>query len=283
MFKRRTPQSWMSWARSMVWPRKGWRRGFQYVGRRVQRLNDTPHSIALGFAFGALISFTPLFGFHMIGCLALAWAFRGNLLAAAVGQFVGNAFTIGPIAVMSVSLGRWMLGRTGHGTAEGETILQSFADLWATFLRWIASEIDEGDGGHIVTFGRVMRQAWRLFDEIFWPYLIGGLIPGILCALLCYYLVYKGTAAFQKRRVEKRVARIAEIAAHRAPLAPREEGGAVGKRALQNRLAAVREAKAEAEDPEAPAKPGEAQTEPVKTPEASTPEAAKGAGEENRS
>lgn len=239
MFKRRAPQSWMAWARSMIWPRKGWRRGFQYVGRRVQRLNDTPHSIALGFAFGALISFTPLFGFHMIGCLALAWLFRGNLLAAAVGQFVGNAFTIGPIAVMSVTLGRWMLGRSHHGEAEGETILQSFTDLWATFLRWIASEIDEGEGGHIVTFGRVMRQAWRVFDEIFWPYLIGGLIPGILCALLCYYLVYKGTAAFQKRRAEKRAARLAEIAAQRAPAAeaadPREPGAAlVGLRALQS-------------------------------------------------
>lgn len=251
MFKRRTPQSWMAWTRSMIWPRKGWRRGFQYVGRRVQRLKDTPHSIALGFAFGALISFTPLFGFHLIGCMALAWMFRANVMAAAVGQFVGNAFTIGPIAVMSVSLGRWMLGRSHHGE-EGETILQAFEHLWATFLRWVASEMDEGEGGQIVAFGRVMRQAWRVFDEVFWPYLIGGLIPGILCALLCYVLVYKGTDAFQKRRAEKRAARLAELAAQRAELQrDRDEVGLVGKRALQNVLEGLksREAKKSGDEP----------------------------------
>lgn len=234
MFKRRTPQSWMAWTRSMLWPRKGWRRGFQYFGRRVQRLKDSPHSIALGFAFGALISFTPLFGFHMLGCIFLAWIFRANILAAAVGQFVGNAFTIGPIAVMSVTLGRWMLGRNHPEGEEGETILQAFENLGATLLRWIASEVDSGEGGQIVTFGRVMRQAGRVFDEVFWPYLIGGLIPGILCALLCYYLVYKGTDAFQKRRAEKRAARLAEIAAQRAaPLPEEPAAGLVGKRALQ--------------------------------------------------
>ena len=35
-------------ARAWIAPRKGWARGFEYMGRRMQRLPDAPESIALG-------------------------------------------------------------------------------------------------------------------------------------------------------------------------------------------------------------------------------------------
>ena len=40
--------------REAVLPRRGWRRGIEYLGHRVRRLPDTPHRIALGFAMRRL-------------------------------------------------------------------------------------------------------------------------------------------------------------------------------------------------------------------------------------
>jgi uncharacterized protein (DUF2062 family) len=66
IFKRRKTLGPLGRLLEVLQPRKSWRRGFAYVGRRVQRLPDTPHRIALGFACGAMASFTPLFTLHIV-------------------------------------------------------------------------------------------------------------------------------------------------------------------------------------------------------------------------
>jgi uncharacterized protein (DUF2062 family) len=38
---------------------------------------------------------------------------------------------------------------------------------------------------------------WR---EVFYPYLIGGIVPGMICATICYYLSVPLLRAYQKRR-----------------------------------------------------------------------------------
>ena len=47
--------------------------------------------------------------FKLIIAPLVAWAIRGNIVAALLGTFVGNPLTFPFIAVLSVSLGRWML------------------------------------------------------------------------------------------------------------------------------------------------------------------------------
>ena len=101
-------------AAEFVWPRGGWRRAGQYVLHRLRRLPDPPHRIGRGVAAGVFISFTPLFGLHLIGAAALAWLIGGNILAALLATFIGNPVTTPFIAVLSVGLGRWMLGAEGH-------------------------------------------------------------------------------------------------------------------------------------------------------------------------
>ena len=91
-------------------PRKGWRRGYLYLGKRVQRLPDSPHRIALGFACGVMASFTPFFGFHFVIAAALAFITRGNILASAIGTFVGNPLTFPFIAGTAMYLGHRITG-----------------------------------------------------------------------------------------------------------------------------------------------------------------------------
>ena len=168
IFKRRDRPSPLSRLRLLVQPRKGWRRGFAYVGRRVQRLPDTPHRIALGFACGAMASFTPLFTLHIVAGCALAFLMRANLIAAALGTAVGNPFTFPAIAGVSLWIGGWMLG--------GGDAVASF-DMSTIF-----SDFD------------------AFLDRIFLPYLVGGLAPGLVTSAACYAAVRPVVAAYQNRR-----------------------------------------------------------------------------------
>lgn len=197
IFKRRTALGWLGRLRSLVAPAKGWRRGFAYVGRRVQRLPDTPHRIALGFACGVFASFTPFFGLHfVIGGLA-ALATGGNLFASALGTFVGNPLTFPVIAGSALTVGAWLTGESEHLLAF--TPAMPFTDF-PLFLQ-----------------------------AVFLPYLLGGIAPGLLASWAFYAVVRPIVAAYQQRRRSKVAAaaraRIAEHMAARRPPAPAAKAG----------------------------------------------------------
>lgn len=184
-FKRRNRPPFWSRVRESAYPRKGWWRSVGYVNKRMQRLPDTPERIALGIACGAFVSFTPLFFFHFIIAGALAWILRGNVLAALLGTAVGNPLTFPFIATAALNLGWWMLGIDPVHDAGG------FSFLWL----------------------------WENLELIFVPYLIGGVLPGLVTAVVCYRLSLPIVAAYQKRRRE----RLAAQAARRQAMAEREQ------------------------------------------------------------
>ena len=108
-------------------PRKGFWRGFDYIGKRMRRLPDSPHKIALGFACGAMASFTPFFGLHFVVAAGLAWLVRGNFLASVFGTVVGNPLTFPFISAASLWTGRWILGLRHRGS-DFEAITHAFAE-----------------------------------------------------------------------------------------------------------------------------------------------------------
>jgi uncharacterized protein (DUF2062 family) len=190
VFARREKLGAWGRVRAAMAPRKSWRRGFEYIGRRVQRLPDSPHRIALGFACGVLASFTPLFTLHFIVAMAIAWTLRGNLIAAALGTAFGNPLTFPFIAGVSLELGGWILG------------------------------VEKGLDGF--NPGMVFTDYGRFMDRIFLPYLVGGAAPGLLCGVACYALLRPLVAAYQSRRRQ----RLSEAAAARmARRRGREDAG----------------------------------------------------------
>ena len=66
---------------------------FRTIKMKIYRIRDFPESVAIGLAWGAAISFTPLLGFHLIICYLGTYAMRGNLIAATVGSVIGNPWT----------------------------------------------------------------------------------------------------------------------------------------------------------------------------------------------
>ena len=194
VFKRRDKPPFWDRVREILAPRKGWRRGFQYLGRRMQRLPDTPHRIALGFACGALASFSPFFGLHFFLAAGFAWAIRGNILSSAIGTAVGNPLTFPFISSLSLWLGRLLLGRADGGS-DWDAVMAAFGEgasaIWTTAQSWFGYGPSQLSG--LVKF----------LDEVFLPYLVGGIAPGLLCALACYWLLRPIIAAYQHRRREK--------------------------------------------------------------------------------
>jgi uncharacterized protein len=109
MFKRQKKRSFWQNLREWVYPRMGWRRFFRYWRHRTLRLPGTPESISRGLACGAAVSFTPFIGFHLLFSFALAWLLRGNLVASAIGTFIGNPFTAFFIWTLIYKVGTWLL------------------------------------------------------------------------------------------------------------------------------------------------------------------------------
>ncbi|MEM1385175.1 MAG: DUF2062 domain-containing protein [Pseudomonadota bacterium] len=169
IFKRREKLSFQERLYQVVVPRKSVWRTFDYFGKRIRRLPDSPHRIALGFACGATASFSPFFGFHFFFAAALAWLVRGNLLASAFGTIVGNPITFPFIATASLSTGWWLFGEAPMDSGDGFSI------------GWLVDNL----------------------STIFFPYLIGGLVPGAICGAVTYVVIGPLVAAYQERRRKK--------------------------------------------------------------------------------
>ena len=195
IFKRRERPSTYTRVREAVAPRKGFWRGFGYINKRMRRLPDSPHRIALGFACGAMASFTPFFGLHFILAAGLAWVVRGNILAALFGTIVGNPLTFPLISAVSLWTGRWLLGLRDDDSSNFEAITHAFArglnSIWATVKSWFGYGPSMLDG--LVAF--VM--------DVFLPYLVGGILPGLVTAAACYWIIGPLVAAYQERRRRK--------------------------------------------------------------------------------
>ncbi len=114
MFRRRQKLSHHQRLREFVWPSMGFRRSTRYLAHRVARMPGTPSSIALGFACGVAVIFTPFVGLHLVIALLVAWILRGSPLAAAIGTLASNPWTIPPILIGTYKLGARMMGAQSH-------------------------------------------------------------------------------------------------------------------------------------------------------------------------
>ena len=191
VFKRRDRRSIWATVREALWPRGGWARAARYVQHRLHRLPDPPERIARGIFAGVLTTFTPFYGLHFVTAAIIAWVMRGNILAALLSTFFGNPLTYVPIGVVSMKTGYWLLGlgevAHAHGSI-GHKFAKAGEDLWRNL-------------GALFTGAEPNWTGLRLFyDEVFFPYMVGGILPGIIAGLICYYVSVPVIRAYQNRR-----------------------------------------------------------------------------------
>jgi uncharacterized protein (DUF2062 family) len=173
-----------------------------YTGYRLKRLPDTPHRIALGFACGAFASFSPLFGFHFFLAAGLAYLLRGNVLSSLIGTFFGNPLTFPIIGAVSYRTGLFILGMGPDETAWHKIrhgMSDAFNSVWSGIK-------------NLFGYGPTMWDGFvEFFHAVFLPYLVGGLIPGFITAIVVYFVSKPLVRAYQARRKGRLMAKIKEI------------------------------------------------------------------------
>lgn len=190
VFKRRDKRGTGRLILESVYPPGGWGRAFNYVYHRLRRLPDPPHRIARGIAAGFFITFTPLFGAHIPLAALIAWSIRGNAIAAMLSTLIGNPVTFPFIAATCLATGNWMLGdEEKHGLhGLSEAFSRAGAELWWNIKATFTEQTAHWEG--LAEFG----------EDVFFPYLLGGLFWGTLVALVAYALAHPLIEAYQRRR-----------------------------------------------------------------------------------
>jgi len=170
--------------RDAVWPRMGLRRYGRYLQTRVMRLSASPHAIAAGVASGAAVSMLPLIGLHFLLGFVLAFAVRGNMLAAAIGTVWGNPLSFPLFFAASYAVGDWLTGGGGVSVTEG-------ARVEAT-----GEQLSQG------LFSSGFDAVWPTFKTM----MIGGLPLAVLVFAVFYVVVRLVVTRFRALR-QSRLAR----------------------------------------------------------------------------
>jgi len=207
VFKRRDRKPTWRAVLEFFWPRGGWGRAARYVKHRLRRLPDPPEKIARGIWAGVFTTFTPFYTMHFVVAGLLAFIMRGNILAALLGTFFGNPLTYVPIGVVSLQTGYYLLGTKLSPDVE-RTLMGKFVDagedLTRNFWYWVHGRPQDWHG---------LRVFWH---DVFYPYMIGGIIPGIVAATIAYLISEPLIRAYQTRRkgaIKKRIEAIKAKAA----------------------------------------------------------------------
>ncbi len=201
VFKRRVQQSLLRRMLDFLWPAKGFARGWRYIRHRIERLNDTPSKIALGFACGAFASFTPFFGLHFVIAALLARVLGGNIVGSIFGTIVGNPISFPLIAGSCMAIGNALLGRNST-TTDGEGIIQAFVDIGNVLKEGVLSAVGMAEPG-AMTWVHARDSMQDFFTVFMLPYGLGGLVLGIPVTIVSFFIVRPAVAAYQKRRTEK--------------------------------------------------------------------------------
>ncbi len=181
IFKRKKSPPLMKKLSNYVWPSMGWGRFFTYIKKRIIRLSDSPHNIALGFGIGLACSFNPYMGTHILQAAFFSWIFGANIAASAIGTILGNPSTF-PFF--------WWAA-----LATGEALLSVFGFAMPVEIT------------HSTDFDALLSAAEEEPLRIFLPWTLGAYVVGVATLPISYMIMYpliKGTKAARQKVIDAR-------------------------------------------------------------------------------
>lgn len=173
LFKRRKELKRGQKVQNFFSPVKGLKRSYIYIWRRIWRINASPYAIAFGVAAGGFASCTPFLGLHFVIAAVIAYIFKGNLFASALGTAVGNPFTFPFIWVTVKKIGDFLLGN--HNIIDVPVRLTK----------------------HMFRNG--LDGMWMTFK----PMIIGSIPLGLLVGSIMYFIAYRAVKIYQHARAKK--------------------------------------------------------------------------------
>jgi len=129
---------------------------------KILSLDAHPGHIAVGFAVGVFISFTPFFGLHTPLAIAIAFLFRLNKLTCVTGAWVNTPLTVFPALAASYNLGRFLMGKPPK-------------EVFFKGLEW----------QHLQPYAKSL--------------VLGSSIIGFVAAVIAYFICYSLVVAFRRK------------------------------------------------------------------------------------
>ena len=161
--------------------------------RHVLHLDDTPRRIALAFAIGVFIGFTPPTGLHAVFALILAWVVGLNKAIMVLGTFANNPWTLIPIYGTSLWVGVHLYGHHKIPPMDWTAVMPGnlihhFEDAGAQ-----GKGLFSALGSTAVYFGQQFR-------SYFLPFAIGSIVLGLAASIVSYFIVYFLIVEYRKLR-----------------------------------------------------------------------------------
>lgn len=170
LLKRKKKLTLWEKTKNFIYPKKGLIRAYKYLFKRVSRIPDKSHAIAIGVACGVAVSMTPFVGFQLLLTALCAFILRGNIVAGLLATAIGN-----PITFPFIWLGSYKLGKIIMGQSSLVSQQIHFIELFKDMKEAI-----------------VMCDIQLLIEKvipILTPMAIGGTIMAIISGFLTYYLI----------------------------------------------------------------------------------------------
>jgi len=133
---------------------------------KLIRVKDSKDKLAIGFACGSMVSFSPFIGFHFLLAVIFAYILRGNIIASLIGTFVGNPFTFPFIWIFIYKVGNIFFDNDQNFSLE-------------------------------LTFQSLFNQGY----DILIPMMIGSLIVSIPIWFISYFTVKFLMTSFKRRKI----------------------------------------------------------------------------------
>ena len=133
---------------------------------KLIRVKDSKDKLAVGFACGSMVSFSPFIGFHFLLAVIFAYILRGNMVASLIGTFVGNPFTFPFIWIFIYKVGNIFFKNDQNFSLE-------------------------------LTFQSLLNQGY----DILIPMMIGSLIVSIPIWFISYFTVKFLMTSFKRRKI----------------------------------------------------------------------------------
>jgi uncharacterized protein len=120
---------------------------YKKILKKLLTLDGPPNSLAIAFAIGVFISFTPFYGLHSAMAAAAAYSLRLNIVALLAGAWLNNPLTTPFMYGISYFLGRLIIGGADL-PAEA-----TWKDLLTTHLGGIFFQLIIGCTAFVLLFG----------------------------------------------------------------------------------------------------------------------------------
>jgi uncharacterized protein (DUF2062 family) len=137
-------------------------RRFRQLVQVLVHVDETPGRVALAFAIGVWIAFSPLLGIHTGLALGIAFLFRLNRVAILAGAWLNNPWTLAPMYMAGTILGCELLGISTDGLDSIDWSLHGWA------------------------FYSLLLESLRPYVL---PFILGNTVLGLAGAVLAYFLL----------------------------------------------------------------------------------------------